>query len=64
MVDFKGSLAKAIIPSNGTQPSAYLRRDGVFPCKVVIASTHVLPKHPRGVSYSESSRNSQHLVVN
>ena len=47
-VDFKGSLAEAIIPSSGTQPSTRLRRDGAFPCKVVITSTHALPQHPRG----------------
>ena len=42
-VDFKKSLAKAIVPSDGTQPSALLRRDGALPCKVVITSTHALP---------------------
>ena len=48
-MDFKISLAKAIIPSGGTQPSARLKkRDGVLPCKVVITSTHALPRHPRG----------------
>ena len=47
-VDFKGSLAEAIIPSDGTQPSARLRRDRALPCKVVITSTHALPQHPRG----------------
>ena len=45
---FKRSLAEAIIPSGDTQPSARLRRDGVLPCKVVITSTHALPRHPRG----------------
>ena len=47
-VDFKGSLVEAIIPSGGTQPSTRLRRDGALPCKVVITSTHALPRHPRG----------------
>ena len=47
-VDFKGSLAEAIIPSSGTQPSACLRRDGALPCKVVITSTHALLRHPSG----------------
>nr|CAN80280.1 hypothetical protein VITISV_019967 [Vitis vinifera] len=47
-VDFKISLAEAIILSGGTQPSERLRRDGVLPCKVVITSTHALPRHPRG----------------
>lgn len=47
-MDFKRSLTEAIVPSGGTQPSARLRRDGALPCKVVIASTHALPRHPRG----------------
>ena len=47
-VDFKTSLAEAIIPSSCTQPSARLRKDGALPCKVVITSTHALPRHPRG----------------
>ena len=47
-MDFKGSLAEAIIPSDGTQPSAHLRKDGVLPCKVVITSTHALPRHLGG----------------
>ena len=47
-VDFKKSLAKVIIPSGSTQPSALLQRDWVLPCKVVITSTHALPRHPRG----------------
>ena len=46
-VDFKGSLVEAIIPSSGRQPSARLRREGALPCKVVITSTHALPRHPR-----------------
>ena len=48
-MDFKRSLTEAIIPSDGMQPSARLRRDEALPCKVVITSTHVLPRHPRGV---------------
>ena len=44
----KKSRAEAIIPSSGTQPSAHLRKDGALPCKVDIASTHALPRHPRG----------------
>ena len=44
----KGSLVEAIIPSGGTQPSARLQRDETLPCKVVITSTHALPRHPRG----------------
>ena len=47
-VDFKESLAKAIIPTGGTQPFTRLRRDRVLPCKVVITSIHALPRHPRG----------------
>ena len=47
-VDFKGSLAEVIIPSGSTQPPAHLRKDGTLPSKVVIASTHALPRHPRG----------------
>ena len=47
-MDFKRSLAEAIVPSGGTQPSARLRRDGALPCKVGITSTHALPRHPRG----------------
>ena len=47
-MDFKRSLAEAIIPSGSTQPSARLRRDGALPCKVVITFTHALPRHPRG----------------
>ena len=47
-MDFKGSLVEAIIPSDGTQPSAHLRKDGALPCKVVITSTHALPRHPKG----------------
>ena len=46
-VDFKRSLAEAIVPSDGTQPSARLQRDRALPCKVV-TSTHALPQHPRG----------------
>ena len=42
------SLVEVIIPSGGTQPSVSLRRDGALPCKVVITSTHALPRHPRG----------------
>ena len=45
-MDFKRSLVEAIVPSDGTQPSARLRR-GALPCKVVITSTHALPRHPR-----------------
>ena len=44
----KGSLAKVIIPSDGTQPSARLRKEGALPCKVVITSTHALRRHPKG----------------
>ena len=47
-VDFKRSLAEAIIPSSGTQPSARLRRDEALPCRVVITSIHALPRHPKG----------------
>ena len=47
-MDFKGSLTEAIVPFGGTQPSARLRRDGALPCKVVIISTHALPRHLRG----------------
>ena len=56
MVDFKKSLAETIVPSGGTQPSARLQKDGVLPCKVVITSTHALPRIPGG-SYGESSPN-------
>ena len=42
----KGSLAGAIVPSSGTQPFTRLQKDGVLPCKVVIISTHALPRHP------------------
>ena len=42
MVDFKRSIAKAIVPSDGTQPPARLRKDGALPCKVVITPTHAL----------------------
>ena len=45
---FKRSLVEAIIPSGGTQPSTRLRKDGAFPCKVVITFTHALPRHPMG----------------
>ena len=55
-VDFTRSLTEAIVPSGGTQHSARLRRDGVLPCKVVITSTHALPRIPGG-SYGESSPN-------
>ena len=44
-MDFKGSLAEAIIPSDGTQLFARLRKNGALPCKVVITSTHALPRH-------------------
>nr|CAN62642.1 hypothetical protein VITISV_039592 [Vitis vinifera] len=64
MVDFKGFLVEAIISSGGMQPSACLRRDETFPCEVVITSTHALSRHLKGTSYGESSRNSQHSVVN
>ena len=47
-MDYKISLVEAIIPSDGTQPSTRLQRDGALPCKVVITSTHALPRHPRG----------------
>ena len=47
-VDFKRSLPEVVVPSNGTQPSARLRKDGELPCKVVIISTHTLPRHPKG----------------
>ena len=46
-VDFKGSLEEAIVPSDGTQLSARLRRDEALPCKVVIIFTHALSRHPR-----------------
>ena len=55
-MDFKISLAEAIIPSGGTQPFARLKRDGALPCKVVITSTHALPLYPKGASYSETSQ--------
>ena len=48
MVDFKISLAEAIIPFGGTQPSVCLKSDGALPCKVVITSTHALPQHLKG----------------
>ena len=44
----KGSLARAIVPSNGTQLPTRLLGDRALPCKVVINSTHALPRHPRG----------------
>ena len=44
----KDPLVEAIIPSGGMQPSVRLRRDGALPCKVVITSTHALPRHSRG----------------
>ena len=44
----KGSLVGAIVPFDGTQPPTRLRIDGALPCKVVITSTHALPRHPRG----------------
>ena len=47
-MDFKISLAEAIVTSGGMQPSTRIRRDGAFPCKVVITSTHALPQHPKG----------------
>ena len=47
-MDFKISLAEAIVTSGGMQPSTRIRRDGAFPCKVVITSTHALPRHPKG----------------
>ena len=55
-VDFKGSLAEAIVPFGDTQPSARLRRDRKFPCKVVITSTHALPRHPRGFPMAKLSK--------
>ena len=48
MVDFKRSLAEAIVSSGGTQPSARLKRDVALPSNVVITSTHALPRHPKG----------------
>ena len=30
------------------QPPTHLPRDGAIPRKVVITSTHALPRHPRG----------------
>ena len=47
-VNYKRSLAEAIVPSNGTQPFARLRKYRALLCKVVITSTHALPWHPRG----------------
>ena len=35
---------EAVVPSGGMQPSARLRRDEALPCKVVITSTHALPR--------------------
>ena len=55
-VDFKRSLVEAIIPSNGTQPSACLQRYGALPCKVVITSTHALPRHPKGFPMAKLSK--------
>ena len=55
-MDFKGSLAKAIIPLGGTQPSARLRRDSALLCKVAITSAHALP-HILGGFYGEDSPN-------
>ena len=55
-VDFKRFLAEAIIPFDGAQPSTRLRRDGALPCKVVIIFTHALPRHPKRVSYGETSK--------
>ena len=54
-VDFKGSLEEAIVPSDGTQLSARLRRDGVLPCKVVIIFTHALSRHPKGFPMAKLS---------
>ena len=61
-VDFQRSLAKDIVPSDGTQPSARLQRDGTLPCKVVITSTYALPCILGG-SYGEISQNSQHSMI-
>ena len=47
-MDFKRSIAEAIVPSGGMQTSARLRRDGALPCKVDITSTHALSRHPMG----------------
>ena len=55
-VDFERSLAEAILPFGGTQPSARLRRDGVLPCKVVITSTYALPRNPKGFPMVKTSR--------
>ena len=55
-VGFQRSIAEAIIPFHGAQPSTRLRRDGALPCKVVIIFTHALPRHPKGVSYGETSQ--------
>ena len=61
-VDFKGSLAEAIVPSGCTQPSARLWRDGALLCKVVITSTYALSRHPKGfpmVKYLETLNSQQ-----
>ena len=44
----KGSLARAIVPSSGAQLPTRLLGDWAVPYKVVINSTHALPRHPKG----------------
>ena len=52
-VDFKGSLTEEIVPSDGTQPSARLRKEWALLCKVVITSTHALPWYLRRFSMAK-----------
>ncbi|RVW64761.1 hypothetical protein CK203_065856 [Vitis vinifera] len=40
-----------------------LQRDGMLPCKVVITSTHALPRVPRGFPNGEGSPISQHSRI-
>lgn len=45
-VGFKGSLVEAIGASSSMHPLACLCKDEMFPCKMFITSTHVLPHIP------------------
>ena len=44
----KGFIVRAIVPCSVRQPLTSLLRDEVLPYKMVIISTHALPRHPRG----------------
>ena len=68
MVGGKGSLVKAIIPSDDTQPPTCLLRDELLPYKLVITFKYTLPYILRGLIVNtlllvSVSHKSQHSMM-